>query len=84
MVLGTPWIRWRSEDAKSDKVFVGGLQKACTEEEMCKWFSKLGTILKSEVKIDRVTDFQCSTEPSHVTTSMSEKLMIEEVDEIAQ
>jgi len=44
-----------SEDAKSDKVFVGGLPKACTEEEMCKWFSKFGTILKSEVKIDRVT-----------------------------
>jgi RNA recognition motif-containing protein len=44
-----------SEEVKSDKVFVGGLPKACTEEEMCKWFSKFGTILKSEVKIDRVT-----------------------------
>ena len=30
------------------------------------------------------TDFQCSAEPSHVTTSMSEKLMNEEVDEVTQ
>ena len=32
----------------------------------------------------RGTDFQCSAEPSHMTTSLSEKLMNEEVDEIAQ
>ena len=30
------------------------------------------------------TDFQCSAEPSHVTTSVSEKLMNEEVDEVTQ
>ena len=30
------------------------------------------------------TDFQCSAEPSHVTMSMSEKLMNEEVDEVTQ
>ena len=30
------------------------------------------------------TDFQCSAEPSHVTTSMSEKFMNEEVDEMNQ
>ena len=36
------------------------------------------------VRVSDGTDFQCSAEPSHVTTSMSEKLMNEEVDEVTR